>query len=75
MIMIYKARLVAQGFSQRLGLDFVEIYSSVMVITSYRYLISLSLNLKCMIHIMDVVTPYLYSNLDKELYMKITAGI
>jgi Reverse transcriptase (RNA-dependent DNA polymerase) len=74
-ILRYKARLVAQGFSQRPGLDFVKKYSPVMDITSYRYLISLSLNLKCKIHIMDIVTAYLYGNLDKEMYMKVLAGI
>jgi Reverse transcriptase (RNA-dependent DNA polymerase)/GAG-pre-integrase domain/Zinc knuckle len=71
----FKARLVAQGFSQRPGVDYNETYSPVMDITSYRYLISLSLTLSCNIHIMDVVTAFLYGDLDKEIYMKVPEGI
>ncbi|XP_070054714.1 uncharacterized mitochondrial protein AtMg00820-like [Nicotiana tomentosiformis] len=36
----YKARLVAQGFSQRLGIDYEETYSPVMDAITFRYLIS-----------------------------------
>jgi Reverse transcriptase (RNA-dependent DNA polymerase) len=71
----FKGRLVAQGFSQRPGLDFNETYSPVMDITSYRYLISLSLTLHCNLHIMDVVTAYLYGDLDKDIYMKVPPGV
>jgi Reverse transcriptase (RNA-dependent DNA polymerase) len=66
----YKARLEAQGFFQRPGLDFVETYSPVMDITSYKYLISLSLNLNCMLHITDVETAYLKGNLDRDIYIR-----
>ena len=38
-IMQYKARLVAQGFSQRYGLDCEETYSPVMGATTFCYLI------------------------------------
>jgi hypothetical protein len=38
----YKARLVAQGFTQRLGIDFNETYSPVMNEITFRYLISLA---------------------------------
>ena len=37
----YKARLVAQGFSQRPVIDYDEMYSPVMDIITFRYLISL----------------------------------
>ena len=40
-IMRYKAHLVAQGFSQRPGIDYEETYSPVMDIIMLRYLISL----------------------------------
>jgi len=35
----YKARLVAQGFTQRLGIDFDETYSPIMSGITFRYLI------------------------------------
>ena len=38
----YKARLVAQGFTQKSGIDFTETYSPVMSATTFRYLISLA---------------------------------
>lgn len=38
----YKARLVAQGFSQRHGIDYEETYSPMMDAITFRYLISLA---------------------------------
>ena len=38
--MRYKSRLVAQGFSQRTGIDYDEAYSLVVDATIFRYLIS-----------------------------------
>ena len=40
-IIRYKARLVAQGFSQRPKIDYDETYSPVMDAITFRYLISL----------------------------------
>ena len=39
-IMRYKARLVAQVFSQRLGIDYKETYAPVMDAITFRFLIS-----------------------------------
>ena len=39
-IIRYKARLVAQGFSQRPGIDYEETYSPVMDTITFRFLIS-----------------------------------
>ncbi|CAM8902104.1 unnamed protein product [Rhodiola kirilowii] len=70
----YKARLVAQGFSQRPGIDFEETYSPVMDGITFRYLISLAVHEKLNMHLMDVVTAYLYGSLDTNIYMKIPEG-
>ena len=40
----YKARLVAQGFSQRPGIDYEETYSPVMDVITFRYLINLAVS-------------------------------
>ena len=40
-VLRYKARLVAQCFSQRLGIDYEETYSPVMDVITFRYLVSL----------------------------------
>ena len=66
----YKARLVAQGFSQRPGVDYEETYSPVMDAITFRYLISFTVHERLEMHLMDVVTEYLYGSLDNEIYMK-----
>ncbi|KAD2805852.1 hypothetical protein E3N88_39229 [Mikania micrantha] len=70
----YKARLVAQGFSQRPGIDYDEIYSPVMDAITFRYLISLAVSKNLEMHLMDVVTAYLYGSLDSDIYMKVPEG-
>ena len=42
----YKARLVAQGFSQRPGIDYDETYSPVMDTITFRFLISMAVSEK-----------------------------
>lgn len=37
---------------------------------TYRYLIAFSIEYKLKMHLMDVVTAYLYGVLDTEIYMK-----
>ena len=73
-IVRYKARLVAQGFSQRPGIDYEETYSPVMDATTFRYLISLAVSENLEMHLMDVVTAYLYGSLDSDIHMKIPEG-
>ena len=74
-IVCYKARLVAQGFSQCPGIDYDETYSPVMDVITFRYLISLVVSEKLDMQLMDVVTAYLYGDLDTEIYMKVPEGL
>ena len=67
----YKARLVAQGFTQRPGVDFNETYSPVMSGIMFRYLISFAVQKRLSMQLMDVVTTYLYGSLDSDIYMKV----
>ena len=67
----YKARLVAQGFTQRPVIDFNETYSPVMSRIAFRYLISPALQNHLSMQLMDVVTAYLYGSLDSDIYMKV----
>ena len=66
----YKARLVAQGFLQKPGINYEETYSPVMDAITFRYLISLAVFEKLDMRLMDVVTAYLYGDLDTDIYMK-----
>ncbi|KAJ9547136.1 hypothetical protein OSB04_019679 [Centaurea solstitialis] len=74
-IVRYKARLVAQGFSQRPGIDYEETYSPVVDATTFRYLISLVIQEGIDMRLMDVVTAYLYGSLDTDIYMKLPEGL
>ena len=67
----YKARLVAQGFSRRPDIAYEETYSPVVDAITLRYLISLTVCENLDMHLMDVVTAYLYGSLENEIYMKI----
>jgi hypothetical protein len=71
----YKTRLVAQGFTQRPGIDYDETYSPIMSGILFRYLISMAANMNLKIQLMDVVTAYLYGSLDSEIYMKVPEGL
>jgi hypothetical protein len=71
----YKARLVAQCFTQRPEVDFNETYSSVMNGITFQYLISLAIQKYLSLQLMDVVTAYLYGLFDSDIYMKIPDGI
>ena len=72
----YKARSVAQDFSQRPGIDYEETYSLVMDAITFRYLISLivSKNLEMCLIVVVIVTAYLYGSLNSDIYMKIPEG-
>ena len=70
-IVRYKARLVAQSFSQCLGIDYDKTYSLVMDVITFHYLISLVVFEKLNMQLMDVVTVYLHENLDMKIYMKV----
>ena len=73
-IVRYKARLMAQGFSQRPVIDYDETYSHVMNIITFRYLISLSVSEGLDMRLMDVITAYLCGMLENDIYMKVLEG-
>ena len=65
----YQVRLVAQGFPQRPRNDYEETCSLVMDAITFRYLISLAMKENLDLHLMDVVTAYLYGSLDSDIYI------
>ena len=73
-IIRYKARLVAQGFSQILGIDYEETYALVMDAITFRFFISLVAKENLDMRLIDVVTTYPYGSLDNDIYMKIPEG-
>lgn len=72
---LYKARLVAQGFSQTEGLDYNETFSPVLRSNSLRVLLAIAAHHQCHIHQMDVTTAFLYGDIDVPIYMKPPPGV
>jgi len=66
----YKARLVVEGFRQKKGVDFNEIFSPVVKMSSIRTVLSLAVTLDLEVEQMDVKTTFLHGNLEEEIYMK-----
>ena len=70
----YKARLVAQGFTQKYGTDYDETFCPVVRQESLRVLIALSIQYGLKLHQVDVTTAFLNGNLWEEVYMKQPQG-
>ena len=64
-----KARVVAQGFSQRPGMEFTETFAPVARLDSFRMLMALSVKMDMKIDQIDITTAYLNGDIDKEIYM------
>ena len=65
----YKARLVAQGFSQRAGQDYDETFCPVVRFESIRSIIAMAAQNGMLLHQMDVTSAFLNGDLDEEVYM------
>ena len=70
----FKARLVAQGYSQAEGIDYHEVFSPVVRSTSVRLLLALANTLDWDIHQMNVKTAFLQGDLTEDIYMKQPEG-
>ncbi|GJV01694.1 zinc finger, CCHC-type containing protein [Tanacetum coccineum] len=63
----FKARLVIQGFRQKLGIDYFDTYALVARINTIRLLIALASIYIMIIHQIDVKTTFLNGQLDEEV--------
>ena len=70
----FKARLVAQGYTQEYGLDYQEIFSPVARYKSIRVMMAISNSLDLELHQLDVKTAFLNGKLDSEIYMSQPEG-
>lgn len=70
----YKARIVAQGFTQCYGIDYDEVFAPVTKHTTLRVLLSLAAKKGMMLKHFDVRTAYLYGDIDEEIYMRQPPG-
>ena len=70
----YKARLVVKGFAQEKGIEFTEISSPVVKMSSTRVILGLvaALDLEC--EQLDVKIAFLHGELEEEIYMEWPKG-
>ena len=71
----YKARLVARGFSQEYGVDYLETFAPVVRLNTLRAVIAVAVQKNFEIHQMDVKTAFLNGELEETVYMKQPPGI
>jgi len=65
----YKARLVAQGFTQTQGINYNNMFSPVAKFTSMRVMLALAAIHNWEVHQMDVKNAYLNAELTETIYM------
>ena len=65
----YKERLVVKGFDRNKGIDFEEIFSPMVKMSSIRVDLGLSARLNLEVEQFDVKIAFLYGNLEEEIYM------
>jgi len=70
----YKARLVAQGFSQIPGVHYGEVFASTARFAAVRTVIALAASEDLELESVDISTAFLNGVIDKEIYMKIPDG-
>ena len=69
----YKARLVVKGFNQKKGIEFEEIFSPVVKMSSIHAL-GLATRLNLEVEQLDVKTAFLHGDLEEEIYMQQPEG-
>ena len=70
----YKARLVAQGFSQEAGIDYHEVFAPVARYKSIRSVLAIANQFNLEVHQMDVVSAFLNGELEDEIFMRQPEG-
>nr|CAN80650.1 hypothetical protein VITISV_022906 [Vitis vinifera] len=65
----YKARLVVKGFQQKEGIDYTEIFSPVVKISTIRLVLGMVATENLHLEQLDVKTAFLHGDLEEDLYM------
>jgi hypothetical protein len=70
----YKARIVAQGFTQIEGIDYDETFAPVAKLASLRVILAIAAEKNLEMHQMDVKSAYLNGTLTNEIFMTAPPG-
>lgn len=70
----FKARLVAQGFSQKFGLDYNQTFAPVAKQSTLRLILSIASQANYNAIHLDVKTAFLYGKLEETIFMKQPPG-
>ena len=70
----FKARACVRGFKQKPGIDHDETFASTVSYATVRLLFAIAAYLGIKVWQMDIVTAFLYSLIDKKIYVKIPEG-
>jgi len=65
----FKARLVAQGFSQQEGIDYTSTFALVVRLMSICIALAIATNLSLKMDHINVETAFLNRKIDEEIYM------
>ena len=70
----YKSRLVEKVFEKKKGIDFDEIFSPVVKMTSIRTILSIAASQDLEVEQLEVKTAFLHGDLEEEIYMEQPEG-
>jgi hypothetical protein len=70
----HKARLVARGFMQRHGIDYINTHAPVVRYESIRMLLAMAAAEKLDMLQFDVTTAFLYGTLEKDIWIQLPEG-
>jgi hypothetical protein len=69
-----KSRLVAQGFSQKEGIDYEETFATIAHLEAIRILLAFSMAKGFKLHQMDVKSAFLNGVMEEEVYVRQPLG-
>ena len=67
-----KAHLIAKGFTQSYGIDYLDTFASVAQLNTIQVLLSLAANYDWPLHQLDIKNAFLNGNLEEEVYIEVS---